>query len=128
MSNRRVNDGAKSTSLHEKNHRPRPKEQRARWLAESHFAKLPLEFMPMQKYVYSFQSSVGTFWIRPERNKSWGLYIGGEGIIELLGYYGSAFAAADSVYMQTTGWDGWDRSKRIDAPPTLLLWSRKPVK
>jgi len=84
--------------------------------------------MSTQKYVYSFQSSVGTFWIRPERNKSWGLYIGGEGIVELLGYYGSAFAAADSVYMQTTGWDGWDRSKRIDAPPILLLWSRKPVK
>ena len=53
---------------------------------------------------------------------------GGEGIVELLGYYGSAFTAADSVYMQSTGWDGWDRLKRIDAPPTLLLWSKKPVK
>jgi hypothetical protein len=48
----------------------------------------------MQEYVYSFQSAVGIFWIRPERDKSWGLYIGGEGIVELLGYYGSAFAAA----------------------------------
>ena len=65
---------------------------------------------------------------RLERDKSWGLYIGGEGIIELLGYYGSAFAAADSVYMQSTGWDGWDQRKRIDAPETLLLWSRKVVK
>jgi hypothetical protein len=82
----------------------------------------------MQKYVYSFQSAVGIFWIRPERDKSWGLYIGGEGIIELLGYYGSAFDAADSVYMQSTGWDGWDRRKRIDAPPALLLWSKNPVK
>jgi hypothetical protein len=74
----------------------------------------------MQKYVYSFQSSAGTFWIRPERDKSWGLYIGGDGIVELLGYYGSAFAAADSVYTRTTG---WDRRKLIDAPLTLLLWS-----
>jgi len=88
----------------------------------------PLQFLSMQKYVYSFQSSVGTFWIRPERDKSWGLYIGGEGIVELLGYYDSAFAAADSVYMRTTGWDGWDGRKRIDAPPTLLLWSKKPAK
>lgn len=93
-------------------------------------AKLPLQSLPMQKhvYVYSFQSAVGTFWIRPERDKSWGLYIGGEGIIERLGYYGSAFAAADSVYMQTTGWDGWDKRKQTDAPPTLLLWSKKLVK
>ena len=90
-------------------------------MAECHSAKLPLQFMPMQRYVYSFQSSVGIFWIRPERNKSWGLYIGGEGIVELLGYYGSAFAAADSVYTQTAGWGGWDRRKRIDAPSTLLL-------
>jgi hypothetical protein len=89
---------------------------------------LRLQFLSMQKYVYSFQSAVGTFWIRPERDKSWGLYIGGEGIVELLGYYDSAFAAADSVYMQSTGWDGWDQRKWIDAPETLLLWSRKPVK
>ena len=91
-------------------------------------AKLKIQFLSMQKYVYSFRSSVGTFWIRPERDKSWGLYIGGEGIVELLGYYDSAFAAADSAYMQTTGWDGWDRRKRVDVPPTLLLWSKKLVK
>jgi hypothetical protein len=60
--------------------------------------------------------------------KAGGSNVGGEGIIELLGYYGSAFDAADSVYMQSTGWDGWDRRKRIDAPPTLLLWSKKLVK
>jgi hypothetical protein len=82
----------------------------------------------MQKYVYSFQSAVGIFWIRPERDKRWGLYIGGEGTIELLGYHDSAFAAAASVCMQSTGWDGWDRRKQIDAPPTLLLWSRNLVK
>jgi hypothetical protein len=37
-------------------------------------------------------------------------------------------AAADSVYMQATGWDGWDKRKRTDAPPTLLLWSKRLVK
>jgi hypothetical protein len=91
-------------------------------------SKPQLEFLPMQKYVYSFKSAVGTFWIRPERGKSWGLYIGDEGIIELLGHYDSAFAAADSVHMQTTGWDEWDRRARNDAPPTLLLWMKNPVK
>jgi hypothetical protein len=91
--------------------------------AECHPAKLPLQFLSMQRYVYSFQSAVGIFWIRPERDKSWGL--GGEGITELLGCYGSAFAAADSVHTQSTGWEGWDQRKRIDAPPTLLLWSKK---
>lgn len=89
---------------------------------------LRLQSLSMQKYVYSFQSEVGTFWIRPEPDKSWGLYIGGEGIVELLGYYDSAFAAADSVCMQTTGWDGWDKRNRIDAPPTLLLWSKRLMK
>src|SRR5580704_16039692 len=72
-------------------------------------AKLPLQFLSMQKYVYSFQSAVGIFWIRPERDKRWGLYIGGEGILELLGYYGSAFTAADGVYTRSIGWDGWDQ-------------------
>ncbi len=52
----------------------------------------------------------------------------GEGTVELLGYYGSAFAAADSVCTQSTGWNGWDRLKRIDAPPTLLLWSKELVR
>jgi hypothetical protein len=42
----------------------------------------------------------------------WGLYIGGGGIVELLGYYGSAFAAADS-YMRSTGVD-FGAAKRND--------------
>ena len=63
-------------------------------------------------------------WMRWGRR---GLYLGGEGIVELLGYYGSAFAAADS-YMRSTGWNGWDRRKLIHAVLTLLLWSKKLVK
>jgi hypothetical protein len=54
--------------------------------------------MQKKKYVYSFQSAVGIFWNRPERDKRWGLYIGGEGIIKLLSYYDSAFAAADGRF------------------------------
>jgi len=81
--------------------------------------------MKIQRHVYSFQSSVGTFSIRPARNKSWGLYIGDEDMFELLGYYGSAFAAADCVFMQTTGWDSWDRRKRIDVPPDPATVVRK---
>jgi hypothetical protein len=96
--------------------------------AECHPAKLRLQFCQCKNTSTLSSRRLASSWIRPERDKSWGLYIGGEGIIELLGYYGSAFAAADSVYMQSTGWNGWDRLKRIDAPPTLLLWSKKPVK
>jgi hypothetical protein len=58
------------------------------------------------KYMYSFKSEVGTFWIRQERDKSWSLSIG-EDIIEEISYFSSAAEAADSVHMQTTGWDEW---------------------
>jgi hypothetical protein len=78
----------------------------------------------MSKYVYSFKAAVGTFWIRPERDKSWSLCIGGGDIIEVLGYYESPFDAADDVHMQRTGWDEWDRRTRNDAPATLFLWTR----
>jgi hypothetical protein len=85
---------------------------------------------PMAKtqYVYSFKSAVGTFWIRPERNKRWGLYIGGEGIVELLGCFDSPYDAADDVHMQRIGWDEWDRRMDNDAPATLLLWTRRLVR
>ena len=43
----------------------------------------------MRTYVYSFQSVVGTFWIRPEGNKGWSLCIADEGTIEVLGHYES---------------------------------------
>jgi hypothetical protein len=64
----------------------------------------------------------------PGAGQKLGTLYRGQGIIELLGYYDSAFAAADSVYTQSTGWNCWDQRKRIDAPSTLLLWSKKPVK
>jgi hypothetical protein len=79
----------------------------------------------MAKYVYSFKSAVGTFWIRQERDKSWSLYIGDEGTIETLGNWNSAFEAADSVHMQCTGWDEWDRRVDNDAPVTLLGWKKR---
>ncbi len=82
----------------------------------------------MPKYTYSFKSEIGTFWIRQERDKSWSLSIGDEGIIEAIGYYDSAFDAADSVHMQCTGWDGWDSRARNDAPPSLLQWTKKAVR
>jgi hypothetical protein len=86
-----------------------------------------LQFLSMRqsKYVYSFKSAVGAFWIRPERDQSCGLYIGDESTIELLGYYDSGFGTADAVRMQTTGWDEWDSRAHNDAPPTLLAWRRK---
>jgi hypothetical protein len=56
------------------------------------------------KYTYSFNSEVGTFWIRQERDQSWSLSIGKD-IIEEISYFSSAFEPADNVHMQTTGWD-----------------------
>ena len=82
----------------------------------------------MPKHVYHFKSVVGTFWIRQERDKSWSLSIGDEGTIEVLGYYCSAFEAADSVHMQCTGWDEWDRRADNDAPATLQAWTRRVVR
>jgi hypothetical protein len=81
----------------------------------------------MPKYVYSFKAVVGTFWIRQEQDKSWSLSIGDEGIIEVLGYYDSAFDAADSVYAKTTGWEEWDgrSDSDNDAPATLLAWTKR---
>jgi hypothetical protein len=81
----------------------------------------------MRKYVYSFKSAVGTFWIRPEGKKSWSLCVGGEGMIEVLGHYDSPVSAADGVYRQCTGWGEWDRRTHNDAPTSLLLWMRKLV-
>jgi hypothetical protein len=79
------------------------------------------------KYGYSFKSEVGTFWIRQERDKSWSLSIG-EDIIEEISYFSSAVEAADSVHMQTTGWDEWDVRAQHDAPATLSGWRRKLVR
>jgi len=90
--------------------------------------RTPITICPMPKYVYSFKAAVGTFWIRQERDKSWSLSIGDEGIIEVLGYYDSAFDAADSVHMQCTGWEEWDGRSDNDAPATLLAWTKTVVR
>jgi hypothetical protein len=82
----------------------------------------------MPKYVYSYKSPVGTFWIRQERDKSWSLSIGDEGIIEVIGYWDSAFEAADSVFMKTTGWDSWDRRLKQEAPAFLDGWTKRLVR
>jgi hypothetical protein len=79
----------------------------------------------MPTFPHAFRSVVGTFWIRQERDKSCGLSIGDEGIIEAIGYYDSAFDAADSVHMQCTGWDEWDGRAEGKAPASLLEWTKK---
>jgi len=81
----------------------------------------------MPKYVYSYKSPVGTFWIHQERDKSWSLSIG-EDIIEVVGYWDSAFAAADAVFMQTTGWDSWDDRPKKEAPLFLDGWTKRAVR
>jgi hypothetical protein len=81
----------------------------------------------MPRYVYSFKSAVGTFWIRQERDKSWSLSIGDD-IIEEIVCFDSAVEAADSVYMRSTGWEYWDGRLGNEAPATLLGWTKRLVR
>jgi hypothetical protein len=74
-------------------------------------------------HVYSKETSVGTFWIRPDQSNRLGLYIESDGDTELLGSSDSASAAADDVYTQNTGWDEWDVPSR-SAPKGLDEWEK----
>ena len=84
--------------------------------------------MLMDTYIYFKRTSVGTFWIRPDRNNGWGLSIENNGDTELLGSYSSVIAAADDVYTQHTGWDEWDTPLRNDAPTDLSEWEKRAIR
>lgn len=70
--------------------------------------------------VFVFRSAYGMFVIKPH-NGRWGLWCGDE----LLGSYHRPEAAADDVYTQHTGCDGWD-DKEPDGtePMDLSEWER----
>lgn len=67
---------------------------------------------------WHYRTSIGIFVIRPLRSGRWGLRIGGE----LLGSYRTAAAAADDVYMCSTGYVPWDRRVTVEHPTDLSEW------
>jgi len=70
--------------------------------------------------LFTYESPVGTFWIRPEpagrvqlgidRNK--------------LKTYNSPTAAARDVADHSTGWQAWDELQGVPAPKDLRKWKR----
>jgi hypothetical protein len=74
----------------------------------------------MKTTLFTYETPVGTFWIRPEpadrvqlgidRNK--------------LRTYRSATAAARDVAERTTGWEPWDTLEGAHPPARLNAWKR----
>jgi len=68
--------------------------------------------------VYQYKSPIGRFLIKPQANSRWGLWFKDD----LLGSYHSAMAAADDVYMQTTGDYDWDSLDGVAIPTDISEW------
>ncbi len=72
----------------------------------------------MKSVLFTYESPIGTFWIRPEP----------AGRVQLgldahkLRTYSSAKAAAKAVAEQSTGWEPWDAANGLIAPPGLEKW------
>jgi len=74
----------------------------------------------LKTILFTYQSRLGTFWIRPEPAGRVRLGIDRE----LLKSYASATAAARAVAERQTGWAAWDMDTLEIAPPTLRRWKR----
>lgn len=74
----------------------------------------------MKSVLFTYESPMGTFWIRPEP----------AGRVQLgldahkLSTYSSAKAAAKAVAEQSTGWESWDTAGGLLPPPGLERWKR----
>jgi hypothetical protein len=77
----------------------------------------------MKTVLFTCETSVGTFWIRPEPADRVQLGIDRH----KLRTYASAKAAARSVAARTTGYAAWDTEENAVIPPTLERW-KKPSK
>jgi hypothetical protein len=77
----------------------------------------------MKTVLFTCETSVGTFWIRPEPADRVQLGIDRH----KLRTYASAKAAARSVAARTTGYEAWDTAKDTIIPSTLERW-KKPSK
>ena len=74
----------------------------------------------MKTLLFTYEASVGTFWIKPEP----------AGRVQLgldrmkLRTYPSATAAARAVAEHLTGYEPWDNDSRFVAPAGLNKWKR----
>jgi len=74
----------------------------------------------MKTTLFTYESPVGTFWIRPEPAHRVQLGIDRH----KLRTYGSAKAAARAVAEKATGWQEWDTLEGAVAPARLDRWKR----
>jgi len=74
--------------------------------------------------LFTYESPVGTFWIRPEPADRVQLGIDRH----KLKTYGSAKAAARAVAERSTGWEAWDSLADVPAPTRLERWKRPAPK
>jgi hypothetical protein len=72
--------------------------------------------------LFTYESPVGTFWIRPEPADRVLLGIDRR----KLKTYGSAKAAARAVAERMTGWEAWDSLEGVVPPSRLERWKRPP--
>jgi len=70
--------------------------------------------------MHYYQSSVGTFIIKPAQDNRWTLLIDDE----FLGSYGTANQAAGDVHDHATGCDDWDLLLTYEAPDNIQEWSK----
>jgi len=68
--------------------------------------------------IYLYRSPIGRFLIKLQTNNRWDLWFKDD----LLGSYHSAMAAADDVYMQSTGNYDCDSLDGIDIPTDIHEW------
>ena len=99
---------------------PRPQTWRGRGVQ----ARLTLssfhENVPMKTNLFTYETGLGTFWIRPEPAGRVQLGIGRN----KLKTYRSATTAARDVAQRTTGWAPWDNATGERAPTNLQRWKR----
>jgi hypothetical protein len=74
----------------------------------------------MKTTLFTYDTPVGTFWIRPEPAGRVRLGIGRE----RLNTFPSATAAARAVAERTTGYPPWDGLDGSIPPPSLRRWKR----
>jgi hypothetical protein len=72
----------------------------------------------MKSILFTYQSPIGTFWIRPEPASRVQLGLDGH----KLRTYSSPKAAAKAVAEQSTGWEAWDTAVGLITPPGLEKW------
>lgn len=70
--------------------------------------------------MFYYQSSVGTFIIKPAYDNRWDLLIDDNG----LGNYATADLAAGDVHEHATGCNDWDLLLNFEAPDSIQDWSK----